>query len=272
MNLYFAAPNNKPDLSDCLKSGHKNFLFSYHYFKKKITWLKEMREEFKLNFFIDSGAFSAHTQGIDISIDDYIKFLHEFKPELYAGLDNLTSPEKTWENQQIMEAADLKPLPTFHLGAEPIMWLERYIELYDYIALGGMVSSSDTDNWLGKVWSMIWERKPQLKVHGFGQTDYKINLKYPFFSVDSSSQVSGVRFANTYLWSEPKKSIYTTEVWKYLRSKGVDYKKGDPILGDNRTMCTVESCHAFMKMLEHITEIHKTRDFSYLTAQYSMFN
>lgn len=271
MNLYFAAPNNKPDLSDCLKSGHKNFLFSYHYFKKKMAWLKEMREEFKLNFFIDSGAFSAHTQGIDIDIDEYIKFIHEFQPELYAGLDDLSSPEKTWENQNIMEASGLIPLPTFHLGGENIYWLERYIEMYDYIALGGMVMSANTDSWLSKVWAKIWELKPSLKVHGFGLTDYQLNMKYPFYSVDSSSQVSGVRFANTYLWSEPKKNIYTMEVWKFCKMRGIDYTKGTPILGSVRTACTVESCHAFMKMLEYITEIHKTKDFNYLTAQYSMF-
>src|SRR5687767_10693084 len=99
MNLYFAAPNNKPDLMAVLKTRHPNILFSYHYFKKKIEWLKEMRAEFALNFFIDSGAFSAHTQSVKIEIGAYISFLHDFKPQLYAGLDDLRSPQKTWDNQ-----------------------------------------------------------------------------------------------------------------------------------------------------------------------------
>lgn len=270
MNLYFAAPNNKPDLLAVLKTGHKNILFSYHYFKKKIEWLKEFRAEFDLNFFIDSGAFSSHTQGSEIDITAYIEFLHEFKPQLYAGLDDLRDPQKTWDNQIIMEQNGLTPMPCFHMG-EPITWLERYIEQYDYIALGGMVMNSNVDGWLNKVWNTIWTKKPELKVHGFGMTDQVIDLRYPFYSVDSSSYAGGVRFARMSLWSDPKKCIYDAEFWKYCRDNQIDYTKGQPIVGELREICIGKCCEAYISMIAYVNKVHETRDFSYLNSQASLF-
>jgi hypothetical protein len=271
MRLYFAAPNNKPDLEAVLKTGHKNILFSYHYFKKKIEWLKEIRAEFDLNFFIDSGAFSSSTQGVEINLDEYIKFIHEFKPQLFAGLDDMTDPQKTWDNQIIMEQAGLNPMPTFHLGGEPIKWLHQYIEKYDYIALGGMVMSENTDGWLRKVWAEIWQRKRELKVHGFGLTDMELTVRYPFYSVDSSSYSRGVRFARMTLWSEGKKNVYLEEFWKYCRTNNIEYTKGQAIIGELRNICLGGSCLAFIEMINHINEVHKTNNFDYLTAQMSMF-
>lgn len=270
MNLYFAAPNNKPDLLAVLKTEHKNVLFSYHYFKKKIEWLKEFRAEFGITTFIDSGAFSSHTQGTSIDLDAYIAFLHELKPEIYAGLDDMKDPQKTWDNQKIMEQAGLNPMPCFHMG-ENITWLEKYIEQYDYIALGGMVMNSNVDSWLYKVWNTIITKKPSLKVHGFGMTDQEIDMKYPFYSVDSSSYAGGVRFARMSLWSDPKKVIYDEEFWKYCRTNGIEYAKGQSIVGDLRQVCIGECCKAYISMIAHVNHMHEGRDFSYLKSQASLF-
>lgn len=270
MMLYFAAPSTKPDLLAVLKTGHKNVLFSYHYFKKKMLWLTDFRTEFGINFFIDSGAFSSATQGVSIDIKEYIDFLHRFKPELYAVLDDIKSPQKTWENQKIMEKEGLVPMPCFHMG-EPIKWLERYIEEYDYIALGGMVMSQNIDGWLTKVWNTIWSKKPDLRVHGFGLTSQDMNTKFPFYSVDSSSYSGGVRFARIALWSEGKKIIYDDDFWKFCRDNGHPFKKGDQIVGDLRELCIGECCRTYIKMIEHVNNEHSVRDFSYLNAQGSLF-
>ena len=104
------------------------------------------------------------------------------------------SPEGTWKNQMIMEKAGLKPLPCYHFG-EDTKWLQRYIDKgYDYIALGGMVGRPRPAllQWLDTIWSdYLTDSKgmPIVKIHGFGMTSLRLMLRYPWYSVDSTSWV-----------------------------------------------------------------------------------
>lgn len=145
------------------------------------------------NLFVDSGAFSAFKQGVNIEVEDYIAFLKQHKKEvkLYANLDVIGDARATWKNQRIMEKAGLSPLPTFHYG-EPVKWLRRYLSKYDYIALGGMVPISTRDllKWCDHLFAHYLTDKegmPIVKVHGFGMTSLTLMLRYPWYSVDSTS-------------------------------------------------------------------------------------
>jgi len=62
-----------------------------------------------ISLFLDSGAFSAWSKGVEINIDEYILFIrkHTNHLDVYAVLDNINSPECTWENQEYMETAGL---------------------------------------------------------------------------------------------------------------------------------------------------------------------
>lgn len=149
----------------------------------------------KVDLFIDSGAFSAFTKGIEIDIQDYIQFIRDNEQviSVYANLDVIGDAEGTLRNQEVMEAAGLSPLPCFHYN-EPVEYLEYYLSKYDYIALGGMVpvSTSDLISWLDGVFAnYICDSAgiPKAKVHGFGLTSLKLMLRYPWYSVDSTSWV-----------------------------------------------------------------------------------
>lgn len=174
---------------------------------------KEKKSE-KMNLFLDSGAFSAWTQGVEIDIRDYIDFIKEHLDvlEVYANLDviglggkqpNRLTAEKTLENQKIMEEAGLSPLPCFHVG-EPLEYLEYYIKNYDYIALGGMVGKQKSTliPWLDMVFGkFICDKNgmPKVKVHGFGLTSLPLMLRYPWYSVDSTSWVMTSRMGSIYV-------------------------------------------------------------------------
>jgi len=147
----------------------------------------------KISFFLDSGAFSAWSKGIEINIRDYIKFIKENINyiDTYAVLDDIQNPDKTLENQKIMEEAGLKPLPCYHYG-EDIKYLEYYLKNYEYIAFGGMVpiSTKDLIQWLDNLFSKYIcnsDGYPKIKIHGFGLTTYELLLRYPWYSVDSAS-------------------------------------------------------------------------------------
>jgi len=150
-----------------------------------------------MRIFLDSGAFTAWSRGKVINIDDYISFIYKYKDtiDVYANLDVIGSPEKTWENQMIMEKAGLLPLPVFHTPFEDVKWLQRYIEQgYDYIALGGMAGGTISKTRIIKHLNSVFpnllcdqEGLPKVKVHGFGMTALQLVYKYPWYSVDSAS-------------------------------------------------------------------------------------
>ena len=84
-----------------------------------------MNTKNKVHLFLDSGAFSAYTLGIEINIYEYIEFIKQHKNiiDMYANLDVIATgntlndkkyaAEKTLQNQKIMEEAGLSPLPVF---------------------------------------------------------------------------------------------------------------------------------------------------------------
>jgi hypothetical protein len=175
----------------------------------------------KISLFLDSGAFSAWSKGINIDIQEYIKFIkqHEKYIDVYAVLDDILDPEKTLQNQKIMEKAGLSPLPCFHFG-EPIKYLQNYLENYDYVALGGMVpiSSKDLSIWLDELFrDFICDHKgiPKVKIHGFGLTSLRLMFRYPWYSVDSTSWVMTSRMGGVMVPRyKSGKWIYDENSWK----------------------------------------------------------
>jgi hypothetical protein len=187
----------------------------------------------KIDLFLDSGAFSAHTQGIEINLNEYIAFIQEHLPYLsvYANLDVIGDPDATLQNQKTMELAGLKPLPCFHYG-EPIKYLQYYLNRYEYIALGGMVAPSSPSliPWLDQMFSShicdIHSGLPKVKVHGFGLTSLRLMKRYPWFSVDSTSWVVTGRMGSVYVpryhrgqWD------YEQDAWKVAVSTRSPSKK-----------------------------------------------
>ena len=156
-------------------------------------WLNPELKEKRL--FLDSGAYSAFTRGVEIDLDAYIEFVKKWENEIevYAGLDVIGDHKKTLENIQYMESKGLKPLPTFHHG-EPFDFLEFLCKNYKYIAIGGMAqlgrSRPKFKKWLDQCWVIMKKYFP-IKVHGFALTSQWVLEQYPFYSVDSTSAIMG---------------------------------------------------------------------------------
>ena len=185
----------------------------------------------RINLFLDSGAFSAWNQNIEIDLDEYIAFVkeHEDIIGVYANLDSIGDPQKTWQNQRAMERAGLNPLPCFHYG-EPIEYLERYLDRYDYVALGGMVpiSTKDLSVWLDSLFSEYLtdeDGMPSVKVHGFGLTSLPLMLRYPWYSVDSTSWVLTSRMGSIYVPCRRGGKWIYEQSWKVAVSSRSPAKK-----------------------------------------------
>jgi len=175
-------------------------LESYHYVHAQGQVERMRRDGIKI--FLDSGAFSAFTQGVKVDLPKYCDYCkrNEDIIDFPSVLDGIGDPQLTYDNQLWMEHLGVKPLPCFHYG-EDTRYLEHYIKNYDYITLGGMVpiSTKDLFIWLDYIWDEFLTDgagHPRLKVHGFGLTSIPLMDRYPWYSVDSSSWVQFARTGN----------------------------------------------------------------------------
>lgn len=176
-----------------------HILESYHYIHKD-QYVNKIRRD-GTRVFLDSGAFSAYTQGIEVDIVAYCDYIKQNRDIiatdgnalLASVLDGIGDPLKTYQNQMTMEAHGVRPLPCFHYG-EDERYLEHYVKNYEYITIGGMVPIANPQLyfWLDRIWERYLtdgSGRPRIKVHGFGLTSLGLMERYPWFSVDSSSWI-----------------------------------------------------------------------------------
>ena len=205
-------PKRERQICQLINSRLMSYYEHIHLYKSLGEFLemkkKKVNPQHRVNLFLDSGAFSAKEQDVEINLDEYIRFIkkHEKYIEVYANLDVIGNAEATLKNQKIMEKAGLHPLPTYHVG-EDESYLDYYIDNYDYMAFGGMARNSIKDRiaWLDRIFPKTCDENgmPKIKVHGFGMTSLVVMLRYPWYSVDSTSWVTTGRMGGVLF---PKKT------------------------------------------------------------------
>lgn len=176
-----------------------------------ITYIKEVEHR---KLFVDSGAFSAHTKGRELDVDEYIEYLNARQGcfEVIAQVDKipgefgkkktreqlLEAPELSWENYLYMrdKVIDYQNLtPIFHQG-EDFKHLHRMLETtfdgehipYIGISPANDVSTKEKAKWFETVFRIIRDSSnPNVKTHAFGMTSLDLLEQYPFYSADSTS-------------------------------------------------------------------------------------
>jgi len=211
-------------------------LFSYWDLKRRL--LRDLFAEYPKPYpqlFMDSGAFTASTKGVKIDIKEYAQWIRENREYIhtYANLDVIGNAEATWENQQRLEDMGLNPLPVFHTR-EPWEYLERYVEKYDYVGLGGLVPFAKGRDpvyvpWVLKCFKMA---KDKCVFHGFGVTNWEALKNFPWYSVDSTSWLAGTQYGQVPIWDRKQNRIKKIDLYSkqwfelsdLMRSYGLDPK------------------------------------------------
>jgi len=170
---------------------------------------------------LDSGAFSAWNKSIEIDIDIYIDFILQYneyfdyvvnldvipgKPGIPPTKDQIEfSARKGYDNYYYMIGRGIpkeKLIHVFHQG-EDFEWLNKMIAEMDYIGISP--SNDKTTNqkieWLDVVMDYIIDDRgfPRVKFHGFGVSSISILIRYPWYSVDSTSWVMTGRFGSIFV-------------------------------------------------------------------------
>lgn len=285
---YFAAVVNEAEIKASCLMPPQCILASYHYFKTKTNLIEACLAD-NVEVFIDSGAFSAANSEKEINIDDYCRYIIDTGVKTYAGLDVIGDAKATRKNTEYMiKEYGLNPIPTFHMGSS----LEDLKELvhgqYSYVALGGLVFSSNILNHCDAVWKYIRTHNPQLRVHGFGLTNIDLMKRYPWYSVDSSSFKSCKRFGRQgIIWRDFEFETFEEgEYIQILRSIGHDVPdpikirkdmpqaEKDSITAANKKrwfLYDFYSVQSYKLYGAYLKELNKHRQFEFLTAQQTLF-
>jgi hypothetical protein len=152
-----------------------------------------------VDFFADSGAFSAYTSGKTITVKQYATWLavHAHVINCAATLDVIGDPAGTARNTAALQDAvgdQVYIIPIFHVGS-PWPELEKLCAAHPYVGLGGGVAVGQREapfmQWLIRCHRI--GRDHGTVFHGFGMTKPPYPDKLPFYSVDSSYWSAGVR-------------------------------------------------------------------------------
>lgn len=150
-------------------------------------------------------------------VDSYANFVKEYQHAIdyHANVDVLFNPELSWKVLKYLENEHgLNPVPVIHFNT-PIKWLHKHLDAgYDYIGIGGLgqeISKASYYQWADQMFSVICDnpkRLPMVRTHGFAMTAYDLLVRYPWWSVDSSSWAKAGGFGRIYV-PHKSKGVYT---------------------------------------------------------------
>lgn len=216
MDLYFAGMSHTLAAKKIIELGC-NRLFSQEINRPEIKKMVEMKKagQYSGKILIDSGAFTAHTKGIEIDVDEYIEYLNSITEyvDCYAQVDHipgqfgkpkttqqlLEAPKLSWDNYMYMRPKMKEPdklTPIYHQG-ENIYWLKTMLEWTDsngehikYIGISPANDKSQPEK--NKFIEMCFDiikcsSNPNVKTHAYGMTNLNALEKFPFTSADSTS-------------------------------------------------------------------------------------
>lgn len=248
MRIFFAGESGPEKRERRWQRLFRKRLLSYWYIKQDgidthfaFNWLKQkhnyVMKEKKIELLMDSGAFSAWNKGIRIDFDEYINFCLEnesycdfivnldvipgspFKKSTKEDVEN--SVKEGWNNYKKMLEAGIpkeKLIHVFHQG-EDFKWLQKMVKQIPYIGVSPANDKTTQQKivWLDQCMPYVTDDKgmPIVKFHGFGVTSLPIMLRYPWYSVDSTSWVVTGRMGSIYI---PRyrsgEWIYDEQSWK----------------------------------------------------------
>lgn len=180
-------------------------------------WMSAKKEGCTGHLFVDSGAWSAHSKGVELDIDEYINYVNSHDEYFYIFAqgdtipgkfrqvktyeDRMNAPEKSWQNYLYMVERVKSPeklLPIFHQGEE-FKWLQNMLDFTDsngnHIPYIGLSPANDSGvpmkvEFLRRCFDVIeHSNNPNVRTHAFGMTSLDVLEKFPLTSADSTSWI-----------------------------------------------------------------------------------
>lgn len=224
MKVFLAGTNVSEDV---LKEHKIDYILESFYTIKEwqIPYIKECKM-----FLLDSGAFTFMNSNkgkvdFDQYLNDYISFINKYDVKYFFELDidSIVGYEKVKEMRKVLEeGTGKKCIPVWHKSRGLEEW-HRLTKEYDYIGLGGFAIKEIKPKEYKYISPLLNIAKENgCKVHGLGFTNLKALRRYHFYSVDSTSWLSGQKYGTLYIFQDG-----TLKSIRYKDRRIGNYKKGN---------------------------------------------
>jgi hypothetical protein len=252
-----------------LKKDKKRSMFGY---------LDKNKNDFQL--LIDSGAFSAHTQGFEISVDDYCSWIKEQAVEKlpyvdgYFQLDVMNDVPQTRINLIASQKLKTNPIPIFTRARDvkDLDILNQLVRDYPWVGVGSIRGT--------KIEYVKWVLEgckdvSRLHLLGFGNND--VSAYYKPKSFDVSTWYMGGLFGEFYNLKTMSRYEKKDMVLSYKQGKEYGFqekdfdKLNDPdyrnYKGKLMNVSQAAACSAFFRIQERMARIGVTMYFVCINAQ-----
>lgn len=188
-------------------------LASYHWFRS--LDVDQFLDGERTVLFADSGAFSAASTGVEITVAEYADWLDRWAGRfvIVCTLDVIGDWATTAANTAALEEHGHPVMPVFHAG-EPWDVLRSYAERYPLVGLGGLVPYATEPRKLRRFLVTCFRetRNTEARFHALGLTNWRILADLPFYSVDSSSWRASLRYGQVNLWDDDRQRPVSVQV------------------------------------------------------------
>ena len=181
-----------------------NILTSYYYAKSINCEVFHKRyEPFKVNLFLDSGAFTVRQNGQTFDLTNYADFVEKNNDFISVAANvDVGSVDDIHNNfLYLRKKRNLKKVFPIYQPFMPLSMLEMYLKEYQYVGLGtaGFNIGAPKQRKDYEVRYMFRAHEMAEKIgncgfHGFAVTQTKIMKAFPWWSCDSTSWLMGAKF------------------------------------------------------------------------------
>ncbi len=273
LTIFFSGVESGSYLEILYNLGVRNFLMSYEYLKGKgLSILKNYKD---IRLFIDSGAYTYQN---DPKYEEYTADYWEEHIKKY-----LSWVEKHKENIFAIADLDLQYLKS--VGYDRVYeWREKYFEpfmlntgipvcfiyhedgmdywefmckRYPYVGLSLAIDKVDNSGTMLRDMFRIAERHNTL-CQGMASTNTKLLTQYPFYTVDSTTWLAGLKYGEISVWtgtkmSRIKKSDFRTKAFPIISNYSEHFDL-DLILAEDSTEMIRVNAYAFIEAEKYVNE------------------
>ena len=197
------------------KTGIKlNYLISYYYLDGQAVKLTHDYRKMIDSLYLDSGAYSAERQNINISLSEYATYLKlygSYFNEYFNLDDKFDDYEHNMGNQfkleEMLEGSGRKPIPVVHNNENPFSEFRVYADNgHDYIAFGSTTKTPDS------VFDRIKREYPNVNFHLFGRLGWDELKRVRPYSADATTWAITAGNGNIFYWDNDEKKNHTIQI------------------------------------------------------------
>lgn len=278
LTIFFSGVEQESYLDILYDLGIRNFLMSYEYLKGRgVGQLKKYPD---MHLFIDSGAYTYQNdpkyeeyteEQWEKQIEEYLRWAKKHKDSIFAiaDLDLQYLPnvgyEKVYEwRRKYFEPFMLETgIPVcFIYHEDGLAQWEYMCKRYPYVGLSLAIDKVDGGGDQLRAMFKVAEKHNAL-CQGMASTNTKLLTQYPFYTVDSTTWLAGLKYGEISVWtgtkmSRIKKQDFVTKAFPMIDRYAVKFDH-DLILSEDTTEMIRVNAYAFVEAERYVRERLKAK-------------